>query len=145
MRRAHSYTCACATLKIQALTLLHECWHVAGDGIDIAYLHQPKFARLSAEETLINADSVSLLIFIAASLAIAQQEGADPTWLTRPLMMSPRKSSSSRQLRLRQFADWVRFRVVVHMAPDMAQLGTLPEDVQLPTACHNHGEDAPSQ
>ena len=62
----------------RAMTLLHECAHVANDALDHAYLWDASFGALTPAETLENADSIALLIFAAASIVDPFPPGADP-------------------------------------------------------------------
>jgi len=62
----------------RAMTLLHECAHVANDALDHAYLWDASFGALTPAETLENADSIALLIFAAASIVDPFPPGVDP-------------------------------------------------------------------
>ena len=95
----------------QALTLLHECGHVIGFGVDQAYLHErARFASLRAEQALSNPDSVALLVLVAASLrgaSLGGEEGDSDgvAWLFQRML----RDGSERDGVLRALADWVRF------------------------------------
>lgn len=90
----------------QALTLLHECTHVDGFGVDHAYLHErAKFASLRAEH-ISNPDSIALLVLVAASWR--RKEGGDSqglAWLAQTML----QDGAERDGVLRALADWVRF------------------------------------
>ena len=62
----------------RAMTLLHECAHVANDALDHAYLWDASFGALTPAETLENADSIALLVFAAASIVDPFPPGVDP-------------------------------------------------------------------
>ena len=62
----------------RAMTLLHECAHVANDALDHAYLWDASFGALTPAETLENADSIALLIFAAASIVDPFPPGVAP-------------------------------------------------------------------
>ena len=62
----------------RAMTLLHECAHVANDALDHAYLWDASFGTLTPAETLENADSIALLIFAAASIVDPFPPGVAP-------------------------------------------------------------------
>ena len=74
----------------RAMTLLHECAHVANDALDHAYLWDASFGALTPAETLENADSIALLIFAAASIV-------DPFPPASRVPMGRRRRSSTRR------------------------------------------------
>ena len=91
----------------QALTLLHECVHVSGFGVDHAYLHERAFASLRAEQALSNPDSIALFVLVAASWRLDDPHGErrGPAWLAQTML----RDGSERDGVLRVMADWVRF------------------------------------